>query len=315
LAQRQPGATFHHRDLALPTNPIEVFQNTRDAWDVYGQVVADMEAGGCYTHLWGHGTTTKVGTAEALEAQLAKLASDRALRSRVWSTSSERAARYILQRRFSSIAHWRDEDGVWAYELSLHLPPDVPSSLMGKPVFNAPLTLKHPNVPPEPARFVYEDTPTGLRRLHARLEHGTLYYHAVPRGQTIRISPRPLHPAASKPNVTLSAERRAVTRPCDGLPVRGGVALELLVTATDPHAEIVSCQVTVRDPAGKPFVDRFGRRIENHELPENDWLDGPRGLILYPLEAGHESGREFALEAKAVNAHGEATAASASVRA
>ncbi|MBM4078865.1 MAG: hypothetical protein FJ272_05845 [Planctomycetes bacterium] len=318
-AQRQQNQIFRHKDLVLPTTPIEVFQNSRDRWDVHDQLSADVEAGGCYTHLWGHGTMHKPGDDKALAAQLAKLSNDHALLSRVWSTSSERAARYIIERRFASVRNWRDEDGVWAYELSFSLPPDLPSLLMGKPVWNAPLTVKHANMPAEPARFAYEDTPSGLRRLSTRLDCGTLCYNVVPRGQTIRISPRPLHDAATKPNVVVSAQKLAVTRPCDGQSVRGGAALEILVTASDPRAEIVSCQLTIRDPSGKPFTNAFGRRIEDYELPENDWLVGStgettRGLIVYPVEAGYAPVHEFTLVATATNAHGESATVRESAR-
>jgi len=119
--------------------------------------------------------------------------------------------------------------------------------------------------------------------------------------------------------VVVSAQKLAVTRPCDGQSVRGGAALEILVTASDPRAEIVSCQLTIRDPSGKPFTNAFGRRIEDYELPENDWLVGStgettRGLIVYPVEAGYAPVHEFTLVATATNAHGESATVRESAR-
>ena len=55
-AQRQPNGEYHHHDLDLPTEDLEVFQDSRDQWNMYPQLVANMKAGRLYTHIWGHGT-------------------------------------------------------------------------------------------------------------------------------------------------------------------------------------------------------------------------------------------------------------------
>ncbi|MGQ9629759.1 MAG: hypothetical protein ACUVXI_05495 [bacterium] len=304
-AQRQPGGEYHHLELDLPTRDLEVFQNSRDRWDMYPQLVADMDRGGRYTHVWGHGTLYNDKGYDDLADDFEALCGDVGKLRRVWSAGSEMAARYIIERKFTAIEDWREEGEGYSYTLRFSPPPDLATALLGREVYNMPLSIAHDGVGEE--YFAYEEAPSGLRRLNSHSEGGTLYYDVVPRGQVVRISRRKIDSDAPPPSVELHIKGVDVSNPVDGSPTRGGRALEVIVEGRETDSSISKWCLTVLDGDGRPYVDHFRREVEEYELPANDWLDGRRGKILYFVERGYDLDAPFDFSAKVTDARGKSS--------
>ncbi|RLI36613.1 hypothetical protein DRO55_03180 [Candidatus Bathyarchaeota archaeon] len=298
-AQRQPRGEFHHWELDVPSRSTEVFQNTRDVWDVYDQVTKDIKARRLYTHLWGHGYLNT----DNLEENLLKLSEDRDMMGFLWSTSVERAVRYIVERRYTRIEDWSVEDGLWTYRLSMELPKDLRGELYGRRIYNMPLTICHPNLEGGKPPYVYTEEGGELTRLRSWIRDGKLYYDVVPGDQRVIVSPEPLT-EPSTPEVKLYIDELEVRRPCDGEPVRGGYAIQIIVEGVDPKAQIIEWKLTVIDGDGRYYTDHLGREIKDYKLPVNDWLDNRRGKIIYPIERGYRKDEPFTIICEVVNAHG-----------
>jgi len=304
-AQRQPDGEYHHQDLDLPTEDLEVFQDSRDQWDMYPQLVANMEAGRLYTHVWGHGTYYRGCDYESVADDLRLLDADIERKGKVWSTSSERAARYIIERKYSNILNWQATDELWSYQLHHSLPERIKPILLGQEIYRMPLTIKHDNIEARKSYYVYEEEEDGqYKRLKSWLAGKALYYEAVPKNQTIKISTKPLQREDSSPEVSLSIRRLDVIEPASSKATRGGKAYEIIINGNDETSTITAWRLTVKDKDGNFYIDHFGRELNRYELPINDWLDGRRGKITYFIERGYSEDDKFTLVAEVENADG-----------
>ena len=304
-AQRQPGGEYHHHDLDLPTRDLEVFQDSRDQWDMYPQLVANMKEERLYTHVWGHGTYYRGCEYDSVADDLRQLDADVERKDKVWSTSSERAARYIIERKYANILNWQATDERWSYQLHLSLPEKIKPILSGQDIYKMPLTIKHENVESGKPYYVYEEKEDGgCKRLKSWLAGTTLYYEAVPKNQTIKISTKSLRKGDSSPEVSLSVRKLDVIEPASSKTTRGGKAYEIIVNGRDKKSTITAWRLTVKDEQGNFYVDHLGRELNKYALPINDWLDSRRGKIIYFVERGYSEDDKFTLVAEVENADG-----------
>ncbi len=305
IAQRQSKGEYHHHDFEVPTQDFEVFQDSRDQWDMYPQLVANMEAGRNYTHVWGHGTHYGGHDYDSVAEDLRQLDANPERKRMVWSTSSERAARYVIERKYSTIVNWQATEEIWSYVLHFPLPADIKPILMEQEIYRMPLTIKHEHIDPEQSYYVYEEKDGEvLKRVKAWIEGTTLYYEIVSRNQVINVSTKPLRETYPTPRVSISVRKIDIIEPASSAPTRGGKAYEIIVSGEDGEAEITAWRLTVTDAQGNFYVDHFGRTLDCYELPINDWLDNRRGKIIYFIERGYSESDKFTFIAEVENACG-----------